>query len=343
MMRAASLKPQPGERDTPEGDASIRVSVVVPTYRRPALLRRCMTALHAQSLDPARYEILVVDDGHDQDGTKAAVQEADLLPVVRCLRTPRPRSGPALARNIGWRAATGAVIAFTDDDCVPASQWLEKGLMAFHDPRVAGASGRIVVPLTADPTDYERTTAGLERAPFATANCFYRAQALELVGGFDERFTAAWREDSDVQFALMERGALLVVVPEAVVVHPVRPASWGISVRQQRNNMFNALLFKKHRDLYRRCIQPSAPWRYYANAAALAGTAVGWSLESLWLVGPLLAWWLADVWRFALRRLRHTSRRARHVAEMLVTSAVIPPLAVYWRLRGALRYRVLFL
>ncbi len=325
-----------------ESGSACLVSVVVPTYQRPLLLRRCIQALREQSLDPTRYEIIIVDDGHDEEIFKEALRSA-ACPPLRYLRTPRPRSGPAAARNIGWRGASGAVIAFTDDDCEPAVHWLERGLEPFRLAAVAGAWGRIIVPLTADPTDYEFTTAGLQHAPCATANCFYRKQALQAVGGFDQRFTTAWREDSDVQFALLEQGAMLVPVPEAVVVHPVRPAPWGISVRQQRNNMFNALLFKKHPFLYREFIQASAPWHYYANAMALTGTAVGWSLESLWLVGPLLTLWVVDVCRFTVQRLRHTSRRTRHVAEMLLTSAVIPPVAVYWRILGALRYRVLFL
>ncbi|WP_083447936.1 glycosyltransferase family 2 protein [Nitrospira moscoviensis] len=325
--------------------SDILVSVVVPTYRRPELLRRCLTELCAQTLDRTRYELVVVDDGLD-DATRREVlgwAEAGTRPIIRYLTSPAPRSGPAVARNIGWRAARGGIIAFTDDDCRPLPEWLEAGCAAFADSAVSGAWGRIVVPIPDEPTDYERNTAGLEDAPCATANCFYRKTALHAVGGFDERFTAAWQEDSDLQFALLEARHQLVEVPDAVVVHPVRPASWGISIRQQRNNLFNALLFKKHPALYRLWIQASPPWHYYANAAALLGAAAGWTVESLWLLGPSLMVWTASVGQFCAKRLKSTSRRAAHVAEMVVTSALIPPVAVYWRLRGAIKYRVAFL
>jgi hypothetical protein len=66
------------------------------------------------------------------------------------------------------------------------------------------------------------------------------------VGGFDERFTAPWREDSDLVVTQLECNARLVRVPEAAVVHAVRPARWGVSVRQQSKSMFSALLYKKH-------------------------------------------------------------------------------------------------
>lgn len=320
------------------------LAVIVPTCRRPQLLRRCLTALCAQTLPHDRYEIIVVDDGLDADTRREVASYARTAhPRIRYLMTPRPRSGPAVARNIGWRATQSAIIAFTDDDCEPSTDWLKAGFTVFNDPEVFGAWGRIIVPLSADPTDYERNTAGLERAPCATANCFYRKSALEAVGGFDERFTAAWREDSDLQFALLERNHTIVSVPDAVVVHPVRPAPWGISIRQQRNNLFNALLFKKHPVLYRRLIQPSPPWAYYVNVTALFVGALGLSMEWPWLLGSSLAVWAAGVARFCAMRLRRTSRRMWHILEMLVTSAIIPPAAVYWRLQGAVKYRVAFL
>jgi GT2 family glycosyltransferase len=199
------------------------------------------------------------------------------------------------------------------------------------------------MPLPPAPTDYERNEAGLEGAEFVTANCFVRRDVLEAVGGFDERFTLAWREDSDLYFSLLERGFRVVHVPDAMVLHPVRPAPWGVSLLQQRKSLFNALLYKKHPALYRRKIQASPPWHYYASTGALA-VAVGAALAEA--PGPLavaLTAWLVLTASFAWRRLRGTSRRLSHVAEMLVTSALIPPLSVFWRLRGAVRFGTLFL
>ncbi len=323
--------------------SDITVSVVVPTFRRPALLRQCLAALCAQTFPASQYEIIVVDDGCDRD-TQVEIERWQARgPDIRYARTPSVQSGPAVARNIGWRAARGPLIAFTDDDCRPQPDWLAAGHAAFQGTDLAGAWGRIIVPLPDVPTDYERNTAGLERAPCATANCFYRKAALEAVGGFDERFALAWREDSDLQFSLLERHHRIAPAPEAVVVHPVRPAPWGISVRQQRNNLFNALLYKKHPTLYRRLIQRSPPWHYYLNAAALIGAAAGWWWGRPWLMAPSLAVWTAGVGQFMAMRLRGTSRRAVHIAEMVVTSILIPPVAVCWRLRGAVKYRVAFL
>ncbi|MGC3973669.1 MAG: hypothetical protein QM771_04700 [Nitrospira sp.] len=199
------------------------------------------------------------------------------------------------------------------------------------------------MPVSENPTDHELCTKGLEQAPCATANCFYRKEALEEVGGFDERFTRAWREDSDLQFMLLKRQHRLAPCERAVIVHPVRQAAWGISVALQRNNEFNALLYKKHPDLYRRLLHAKPPWHYYAAVAGLL-LALG-SLAAHWATGLLLGTvvWLGLTMHFCWRRLKATSKHWLHVCEMAVTSFLIPPLALYWRLRGAWRYRVWFL
>jgi GT2 family glycosyltransferase len=288
---------------------SLRVSVVVPTCGRAELLERCLAALERQSLPRDEYEIIVADDS-------------------------RLRSGPAAARNRGWRRARAAIVAFTDDDTVPDPQWLEHGLEAMKSGADA-ATGRTVMPIPDQPTDYERDAQGLERAEFVTANCFVQKRVLETLGGFDEGFRLAWREDSDLHFRLLRMGARLVHAPRAVVVHPVRPAGWGVSLKQQRKVMYDALLFRKHRALYRERIRAGARWDYYLIVGLLLAAALGFG----W---ALLLWGFLTV-RFAAHRMRGASKRPSHVLEMLVTSALIPALAVFWRVVGALRYRVAFL
>jgi GT2 family glycosyltransferase len=320
----------------------LRVSVVVPTYRRPDLLARCLEALARQEMDPTSFEVIVADDAAGEDA-RELVQAHSARSAAALRHVPVVGAhGPAAARNAGWRAARGAIIAFTDDDCLPDPVWLPAGLAAFSDD-VAAVAGRVIVPLPSRPTDYQRDAAGLEGAEFVTANCFCRRSALEEIGGFDERFQVAWREDSDLQFALLERGHRIGCAPEAVVVHPVRAAGWGISLRQQRKGLFDALLYKKHPALYRSRLGASPLWDYYAIIASLAATA-GFA----WAGRPRPALAAGAVWaaltaRFCARRLRGTSPAPSHVAEMVVTSALIPPLSVFWRLYGAWRFRVPFL
>ena len=325
---------------------SVRASVVVPTHGRPELLRECLDHLVRQDIGHGAYEIVVVDDG------TPAPRNAGNAAVVQRLTRSHPglaihyvwsarNRGPAAARNRGWRSAVAPVIAFTDDDTRPARDWLRNGLAAL-DGRDAVA-GRIVVPLPDEPTDYERDTAGLERASFVTANAFVRKSMLEAVGGFDERYRIAWREDADLEFALRQRGARIGRAPGAVVVHPVRPARWGVSLVQQRKVLFDALLYKKHPRDYRARIRPAPPWHYYAATVALAGVAVAlWHGSAPAALAGTLAW-VAITATFCRKRLAGTRKSLSHVLEMVATSALIPPVSVFWRIAGAWRWRVPFL
>jgi glycosyltransferase involved in cell wall biosynthesis len=318
------------------------ISVVVPTYRRPDLLDRCLAALADQEFDPSDWEIIVADDAGCQATRRQVDEWAGRSAIPIRYVSPAAAHGPAAARNSGWRVALGEIVAFTDDDCQPDPRWLAEGSAAFEDA-TAALSGRVVVPLPERPTDYERDAAGLERAEFVTANCFVRRDVLAAVGGFDEHYAVAWREDSDLHFTLLERGHCVGRAPRAVVLHPVRPAPWGISLRQQRKGLFNALLYKKFPRLYRLRIRPSPPWDYYAIVATIATAVVAAFAGRPGLASLAFGSWILFTARFCARRLRRNSLAPRHVAEMVVTSALIPPLSVFWRLYGALKFRVFFL
>nr|WP_148415379.1 glycosyltransferase [Noviherbaspirillum massiliense] len=325
--------------------ADIAVSVVVPTRGRPQLLNRCLSSLVAQSMERHRYEIIVVDDGPSDD-TKEIVASWKMHssgdgPDIIYIPSPGPH-GPAAARNHGWQAARGEIIAFTDDDTVATPDWLKNGLAAFG-PDVHTVCGQIVMPFSGTPTDYERDAMNLETAEFVTANCFCRKRVLEDLGGFDERFRFAWREDSDLHFRLIDYSANIVRAPQAVVEHPIRPAPWGVSLTQLKKIQFDALLYKKHPFLYRRRIRAKPRWDYYLTVAALLAAIfcyAGDQPELAFLSGAI---WLFMTARFCLSRLRHTAKTAGHIAEMVVTSALIPPVAVFWRAVGALKFRVGFL
>ncbi len=178
--------------------------------------------------------------------------------------------GPAAARNLGWRMARGAIIAFTDDDCLPEPGWLAHGCAAIYSGLDA-VSGQVIVPVHGPPTDYEKNISRLAESEFVTANCFIRRCVLEACDGFDERFRMAWREDSDLHFRILDHSYKHGRAPDARVVHPVRPPPWGVSIREQRKSMFNALLYKKYPGLYRARIQAHPPLKYYVIVLSCSG------------------------------------------------------------------------
>lgn len=194
--------------------ATPRYDVVVPTVGR-ASLRALLEALAAGEGPPPERVLLV----HDGDGTLAVPTVDGLSPEV--LRGPR--RGPAAARNAGWRAATAPWVAFLDDDVVPGRDWrarLAADLAGLTDD-VAGSQGGVVVPLPEErrPTDWERNVAGLAAARWATADMAYRRDVLAALGGFDERFRRAYREDAEL--ALRVEKAVYRLVP-ADASSPIR-------------------------------------------------------------------------------------------------------------------------
>jgi glycosyltransferase involved in cell wall biosynthesis len=316
-----------------------RVSVVVPTYRRTDLLERCLEALLAQQgVRRGDYEIVVCDDG-PADATRQVVEAYAQRPDAPALHyvPVSETQGPAGARNAGWQRAAAAVIAFTDDDTVPDPAWLREGLAAIE----AGAdavSGSIEMPIPAVPSDYELDASHLQEAEFATANCIVRRGALAAVGGFDPRYTMAWREDSDLHFSLLEHGFTIVRAPQARVLHPLRPGRFAVGLGMQKKVMFDTLLYKKFPQLYRQRIRGGPPWFYLAVTflllAALALAAGGLFAAA---AACTLAWLGCSLWFFA-RRLRGTRHDLAHVGELLLTSLAIPPLSIFWRVAGTLRF-----
>jgi GT2 family glycosyltransferase len=217
------------DSDAPQAARPV-LSVVVPTCGRLQLLDRCLRALAGQRMDTRRFEIIVVDDRPDAETERAvrdwAVRAHPL--AVRYIASNGPH-GPAAARNRGWRAARGEIVAFTDDDIEPDAHWLQNGWRAMKGS-VDAVCGRIVMRVPARPAEYERDASGLERSELVTANCFCRRRTLEGLGGFDERFRLAWREDSDLHFRLLQAGARIARANDALVVHPARAAPWGASL-----------------------------------------------------------------------------------------------------------------
>lgn len=321
-----------------------KVSVVIPTYRRANLLRNCILSLTKQEFNREDFEIIVVSDGPDNDTRKMLNDIHAPLPFVQLIALSENR-GPAAARNAGWRAANGVMVAFTDDDCLPTENWISNiwnQFIASGEPKYIAFTGKVNVPLPEEPTDYERNTAHLETADFVTANCACTLAALQLIDGFDERFKLAWREDSDLEFRLIENNVPICRKIDAVVIHPVRKAKWGVSIREQRKTMFNALLYKKFPALYRKKIQSAPAWNYYLTIAAILTVITGLLVSSkvlLW-TGSLV--YLACTVRFIIRRLKTTSRSSNHILEMITTSLVIPFLSIYWTIYGSVKYRVLY-
>jgi histidinol-phosphate phosphatase family protein len=313
--------------------------VVIPTVGRPALRRVLDAVLFGRGPQP--QQVIVVDDRPAGVGPAVDVPRCSGI-EVRVLRSYG--SGPAGARNVGWTAGRAEWVAFLDDDVEPPFEWralLAADLTSVHaDPSVAGSQGRIFVPLPVHrpPTDRERDVGGLAGARWITADLAYRRTALQAVGGFDERFRRAYREDSDL--ALQVTASVgTIAAGTRTVAHPVARAPWTASVHRQRGNRDDALMRRRYGRAWRHAAH-AYPTRFPAHVVATAcATAAGAALLAR---RPRLATLAAAAWsvstlQFVAARARSGPRRPSELATLALTSAAIPLAAVWHRVGGELR------
>ena len=324
-----TARAQPGGR--PE------VSVVIPTYRRRARLAFALEALAEQTLAPERFEVLVArapgetDDVGDFDGLQVRSLEA-------------PAKGPASQRNHGWRNAAAPLVAFTDDDCRPTSEWLERLIES------AGEGTEIVQGRTLPDPDERHLLHGRARSMlvdepspwYPTCNIAYRKSVLEALEGFDETFPEAWGEDTDLGLRAIAAGASVRYAEDALVWHAVHARTILGAVSEAWKRDAIPLVVARHpsqrRLLYHRVfVRPS-----HANLLlALAGLAAArrTRLVSLAATIPYLRQNVARHKRGLSRLHRVGPRVAFHLpGRVVVDSAETVATA-----RAAVRHRVLVL
>jgi hypothetical protein len=115
-----------------------------------------------------------------------------------------------------------------------------------------------------------------------------------------------------------------------------------VSLSQQRKAVYDALLYKKHPALYALYVHPGRPLVYYPIVISLMAMFAGGITRQPVTIYLAAATWLTCTSLFIAQRLQANSLSTRHVLEMVVTSGLIPPLSIFWRVRGGLRHRVPF-
>ncbi|MBU6400964.1 MAG: glycosyltransferase [Verrucomicrobia bacterium] len=225
-----------------------RVSVVVCSCNGARTLRDCLQGL--LQLDYPDYEVIVVDDG-STDRTAAIAGE------YCCRVISTPNRGLSHARNIGWQAATGNIVAYIDDDAFPDVDWLRYLAVTFLNssytayaavggPNLAppsdGAIAQCVAHAPGGPTHVLLSDREAEHIP--GCNMAFRKSCLEVIGGFDPQFRVAG-DDVDVCWRLQQQGWKLGFSAAAIVWHH-RRSSVRTYLRQQRGyGRAEALLEKK--------------------------------------------------------------------------------------------------
>ncbi len=311
---------------------AIDYAIVIPTIGRSCLSDLLMAL--ACSEGPAPSDVVLVDD-RSQPHPPLPTDGIN-LPVRVEVSGGR---GPAAARNLGWRSTSPGWVVFLDDDVVPGHHWRAELAADLAVPgwTVAGSQGRLRVPLPAGrrPTDWERNTAALMTARWATADMAYRRDVLEEVGGFDERFPRAFREDADLGLRVTAAG-YVILQGERRAEHPVRAASRWVSLSKQAGNADDVLMAARHGPGWRAAAGagPGRNQRHLLTTAAAITAAIGLMAGRRRLAAAAGTAWLTGTVELAAARIAAGPPQPGEIATMVVTSAAIPPLAVGHRLAG---------
>ena len=253
------------------------VSVVVASHGRPLRLRWLLNALSEQTLAEP-WEVVVVHD-YDQATTERIMGAHQLAADGRMRQIAiEPGTGsPARQRNVGWRAAAGDLVAFTDDDCRPEADWLERLVNA------AGERPGAVLQGATFPDPLERE---ILRAPHVrtlrvepvnayrqTANIAYPRGLLARLEGFDERAVAG--EDVGLSLRARRLGVEIAPVSDAVVYHAIESHTLPGIVIQNVKWRYLAYLVKQHPE-FREDLTWGVFWdeEHMRVTAAVAGLAI---------------------------------------------------------------------
>ena len=224
------------------------VSIIIPTFNGASRIGNCLSALLPQ-LSNVDAEIIVVDDG-STDSTADVVRA---YPYVRLIR--QTNSGPAAARNRGAAEATGSIILFTDDDCVPTNDWLLKMTKPFEDADVVGVKGAyrtsqkslVARFVQYDYEDRYRLMANLPEIDFVdTYSAGFRRDRFMELSGYDTSFPVACAEDAELSYRMSERGWKMVFVPEAIVYHTHPDTLWGYLRKKYKFAFWRMLALRKN-------------------------------------------------------------------------------------------------
>ncbi|MBF0521703.1 MAG: glycosyltransferase [Candidatus Omnitrophica bacterium] len=223
------------------------ISVVIPAYNCEKTISQTIQAVLNQTYKNIR--VIVVDDGSTDQTARTIRSFSDVRYVYQ------KNAGPASARNRGAKEAATEIVFFTDSDCIPQKDWIEKSLVHFQDPEIAVVAGSYGI---ANPESIlarcihkeilfrHRTRMPQYPKAFGSYNFGVRKKVFDLVGGFNERYRFASGEDNDLSYKIIKAGQKIYFEKNSFVDH-YHPTSVGKYLKEQfRHGFWRVKMYFDH-------------------------------------------------------------------------------------------------
>lgn len=207
------------------------LSVVICTRNRAHFLPKMLASLQGLQAPGITWELILIDN-NSSDETLSILEQFRLDFPTPTQVIHEPKNGLSNARNTGWKAASGKVVSFTDDDCYPQEDWLQNILKAFHESNAGYIGGRVLLfdkddaPITIQTSTQALVfpaRAHIESGQVIGANVSFRREVFEKIGGFDNRLGAGTPfhagEDTDLLMRASQAGFEGRYEPSIVVFH----------------------------------------------------------------------------------------------------------------------------
>ncbi|MBM3282104.1 MAG: glycosyltransferase family 2 protein [Candidatus Diapherotrites archaeon] len=218
----------------------IEISVILSAFKRWDLLEKALLRISEQDYPSDKWELIVIDDANARENKE--VVDRFSKKIKNCVFISQGHQGAAKARILGFERARGDIIAFTDEDTLPQTNWLSQIKKAFDEhPEAVGIEGKVITdeskPL------FSNAPVNLHGGVYIGCNTHYRRAVIESFNYYDPEFYF-WREDTNMAFKSLTKGPI-VFVPDVVTYHPAKsiaPISVWKNLRHLKDDM---LLFRR--------------------------------------------------------------------------------------------------
>jgi glycosyltransferase involved in cell wall biosynthesis len=233
-----------------EKEKKAEISIVIPAYNASKTISETIKACLNQRVLDKKFEVIVVDDG-SIDNTAEIVKKYPVRYIYQ------ENCGPAKARNTGWKAASGKIICFTDSDCVPEEDWIEKINNKYISDDIGSVGGSygiinedsLLARCIHEEIIQRHLVMPSDTYSLGSYNLSCRRDVLEGIGGFDESYKMASGEDNDLSYRIVKSGYKLIFDKDIKVSHYYPTRIMKYLKEQFWHGFWRVKLYRDHPDM----------------------------------------------------------------------------------------------